>query len=260
MKPAALILVTAAALLDGGLAAASPEVSLRFEAGPAYIAQNDGRYGDAGTAYDAGDVGQQKNLVIAERTSLELASGRHRAILLYAPFMVTTRVTLADELRFRDTTFPAGTAVDHRYLFDGYRASYLYRVRPGALSIDLGASLQIRNADVAFTSVDGALHAAQDDIGLVGALKARLRYQATAGRWAEVEADALSTFGLAGDTSGGIYDVALAAGQRLADDLDLILTARLLGGGAEVPSQQIDNWANFVSAAVGFRLRLDELL
>ncbi len=256
--PTLLSILSAAAVLAlGAPAQAGPEVTLGFEVGPAYIAQNDGRYGEDGTAYDAGDVGQQKNLVIAERTSLELASGRHRAILLYAPFEVTTRVTLDEDLRFRDTRFPAGTVVDHRYLFDGYRASYLYRALAGAVSIDVGASLQIRNADVAFTSVNGALHASQDDIGLVGALKGRLRYQATAERWAELEADALSTSGLAGDVSGGIYDVAVSAGQQLGDRLELVLTARLLGGGAEVPSQQIDNWANFVTAAVGLRVRLD---
>lgn len=260
MKLATLSLSAAAVLALAALGApahAGPEVTLGYEVGPAYIAQNDGRYGEDGTAYDAGDVGQQKNLVVAERASLELASGRHRAILLYAPFAVTTRVTLAEDLQFRDTRFAAGTVVDHRYLFDGYRASYLYRAREGQLSLDVGASLQIRNADVAFTSVNGALHASQDDIGVVGALKARLRYQATAERWAELEADALSTFGLAGDVSGGIYDVAVSAGQQLGDRLELVLTARLLGGGAEVPDQQIDNWANFVSAAVGVRIRLD---
>jgi hypothetical protein len=244
-------------LAPGATAAADPAVTLGYETGPAYIAQNDGRYGDAGTAYDAGEVGQQKNLLVAERTTLELQAGRHHAILLFAPFGADTRVTLTRDLQFRDTLFPAGTVVDHRYRFDGVRASYLYRAVRGRLSLDVGASLQIRNADVAFTSADGALHDAQDDIGLVGALKARLRLQATEARFGELEVDALSTFGLAGDTSGGIYDVALIAGQRLAEPLELVLVARLLGGGAEVPSKAIDTWANFASASVGLRLRLD---
>ena len=33
--------------------------------------------------------------------------------------------------------------------------------------------------------------------------------------------------------------------------LDVTFTARLYGGGAEVPSQQFRNWANFVSATAG---------
>lgn len=250
-------LLVVAVVAGARTAEAAPEVTLGYETGPAYIAQNDGRYGVDGTAYTAADVGQQDNLARVERTWLEIAFGRHRAVLLYAPFELTTRFTLADDLRFRDTLFPAGTVVDHRYLFDGYRASYLYRVVDGALAVDVGGSLQIRNADVAFGSVDGALYDAQDDIGLVAAAKARARWSATDTRWAELEVDALSTFGLIGDVSGAIYDVALSAGQAVTDDLDLVVTARLLGGGADVPDQAIDNFANFVSATVGVRIALD---
>ena len=232
-----------------------------YETGPAYIVQNDGRYGVNGTPYEAADVGQQKTLLRTARTSLELGGGRHTVILLYAPFAVTTRVTLADDLQFRDASFAAGTVVDHRYVFDGFRGSYLYEaVRHGGWSLGLGGSLQIRSADVAFTSVDGRLHAAQDDIGLVPAAKLRLRYTPRCGPWGQLEADGLSTFGLVGDTSGAIYDVGLTAGLPVGRGLDLFVTARWLGGGAEVPSKHIDNWANFASLAAGVRVALDRVL
>jgi hypothetical protein len=244
----------------GGSAAATPGVALRYETGPAAIFQNDGEYGEGGTRYDAGDVGQTANLVRVERASVELGFGRHTAILLYAPFEVTTRQALDRELRFRGVTFGAGEVVDHRYLFDGYRASYLYRILPGRLSLDLGGSLQIRNAQVAFTSVDGARHDAEDDIGLVFALKARARYATAAGPWGELEADALSTFGLLGDTRGAIYDVALSAGLPLGAAVDAFVSLRLLGGGADVPDKQIYNWGNFGSATAGIRVALDGLL
>jgi len=35
----------------------------------------------------------------------------------------STEVALARDLQFRDTRFLAGTVVEHRYLFDGYRGS-----------------------------------------------------------------------------------------------------------------------------------------
>lgn len=251
-----------AALIVGApvSAAADPTVVVAHETGPAYVAQNDGRYGDAGTPFAADEVGQQKNLLRTSRTSLELGWGRHTVIFLYAPFEVTTRVALAGDLQFRDTRFPAGTVVDHRYLFDGYRASYLFRLRPGALAVEVGASLQIRNADVAFTAVDGSLYDDQDDIGLVGAAKVRLRWASGDDRpWGAVEADALSTFGLVGDTSGALYDVAMILGVPVRRGVDLTFTARLLGGGAEVPSQAIDNWGNFVSATAGVRIELGAL-
>jgi hypothetical protein len=153
--------------------------------------------------------------------------------------------------------FAAGTVVDHRYVFDGFRLSYLYGVVPrGAWRVEAGASLQIRSALVAFSSVDGAQQAREADIGLVGAFKVRLTHQPGDTWWGRLEADALSTFGLIGDTSGAIYDVALSAGRPVRPGLDAFLTLRLLGGGAEVPDQAIDNWGNYVSAAAGLSVDL----
>lgn len=235
-------------------------IVLGYEVGPTYIAQNDGRYGEAGTPYEAGDVGQQDTLAVTQRTTVEVRSGRHAVIALYAPLQLATRVRLDQDLQFRDERFTAGTPVDHRYVFDGFRLSYLYAVVPdGALRLDAGASLQIRSALVSFASVDGEQYAAQTDLGLVGALKVRATYQPGATWWGQVEADALSTFGLLGDTSGGIYDVALSAGRPVRRGVDAYATVRLLGGGAEVPSQAIDNWGNYVSASAGLRVELGAL-
>ncbi|MEZ4403776.1 MAG: hypothetical protein R3B06_27375 [Kofleriaceae bacterium] len=236
-------------------ASASPQVELVYETGPAYVAQNDGRYGVDGTPYEADDVGQRDVLVRTERASAELILGRHRVIALYAPFVLATQVTLADELRFRDTTFAAGTVVDHTYRFDGFRASYLYQLVTGCLGVEVGGSLQIRSADVAFAAADGSRQADQSDIGLVPAAKLRLTYRPGA-TWAALEADGLSTFGLVGDTSGGIYDVALSVGRTVRPGLDVFADLRLLGGGAEVPAQAIDNWGNYLSAGLGVRWRL----
>jgi hypothetical protein len=238
-------------------ARASVPLRSSYETGPAYVAQNDGRYGLQGTPYEAEEVGQQKNLVQVERASVELRPGRHRLIFTYIPFELRTRVTLQRELRFRDTVFSPATVVDHRYLFDGLRFSYLYSLLPEPLSLELGGTFQVRSADVAFSSADGLRHAAQDDIGPVFALKARLRYAPQPdGLWAALEADALSTFGLLGDTSGAIYDLAVVLGVPVQAHLQITFTARLYGGGADVPSQQFRNWGNFPSATAGLLLLL----
>jgi hypothetical protein len=248
---ALLVLLTPLAISP---AAADWRPTLVYETGPAYVLQNDGRYGATGTHFDADAVGQQDNLVRTSRTSFELAIGRHVMVLLYAPFELRTQVTL-------DARFASGTVVDHRYLFDGYRASYLYRVLDGELALELGGSLQIRSAEVAFTATDGSLRADQDDIGVVPALKARLRWQPTrASLWAELEADGSSTFGLAGGTTGGLYDVQLTVGHPVGRGVELFLGARLLGGGADVEDKYIDNWANFLSFTAGARIALDDLL
>lgn len=237
--------------------------TLVFETGFAYVAQNDGRYGPTGTAFEASDVGQQDNLARVSRTSIEVAYRRHTAIFLYAPFQLSTVVTLDNDLQFRDQRFVAGSVVQHRYLFDGYRASYLYRLLDRArVKLELGGSLQIRNANVGFVSGDGLRQADQSDIGLVFAAKARLwlKPDRDRGFWAALETDALSTFGLIDGVSGGIYDLGLSVGHPIGRGVDLMLVARLLGGGAKVESQDIDNWANFVSFTAGVRIALDRFL
>ncbi|HSN30111.1 MAG TPA: hypothetical protein VLT45_27680, partial [Kofleriaceae bacterium] len=257
------LLLTVGARIASAETAPSPslEATVSYETGPAYIVQNDGRYGVTGTRYDADTVGQRDNLLVIKRTSIELAHGRHRAILLYAPFEASTKVTLARDLQFRDTLFVAGTPVEHRYLFDGFRASYLYRlVARGPVELEVGGSLQIRNAEVAFLSLDGAQRAAENDIGVVFAAKTRLWYRpAPDAWWAAFDADAFSTFGLVPGVRGAIYDVQLAAGHPVASGVDLVFGARLLGGGAKVEDRHIYNWANFVALTAGVRVSLERL-
>jgi hypothetical protein len=49
-------------------------------------------------------------------------------------------------------------------------------------------------------------------------------------------------------------------GYPVVRGLDLYLGARLLGGGADVPSQEIYNWGNFVSFTAGARVGIKDLL
>jgi hypothetical protein len=237
---------------------AAPRFRAGWESGPAYVVENEGRYGEMGTEFDAEDVGQQKTLTRVERAFIELGRGRHQLIFTYIPLELRTRVKLERELRFRDEVFPAGTVVDHRYLFDGFRASYLYDLLTASCwELEVGGSFQVRSADVAFTAVDGSRYAAESDIGPVFALKARLTYApAPGGLWGRLDADAISTFGLIGDTTGGLYDAALVLGVPVHPRVDITFTARVYGGGAEVPDRDFRNWATFFSAAAGLVVTL----
>lgn len=236
------------------------DVLVEAEAGPTYLARNDGRYGPNGTLYTAGAVGQQENLVVSGRLALELGVGRSTFIVLWAPLDVTTRKVLDQEIVFKDLTMPAGTLIDHRYKFEGFRGSWLYDVYRGDLfELDLGASLQIRNAVVAFTVLPGSDYAEETDIGLVFALKGRLWIHPWEnGPWGLAEADGFSTFGL-GNVTGAIYDVALTLGVPVGPPLDVIFRLRLIGGGADVPNRDIYNWGDFVAATGGIRLNLNAL-
>lgn len=230
---------------------------VEYEAGPLYLGQNDGRYGANGTLYSAERTAQNRNLFLAERYSGEARfGGRHRVILLRAPLDVTTRVQLDSPLVFRSTTFPAGSVVDSRYQFEGYRASYLYQVlETPRWSLELGGTLQIRNALVSFTDLAGTRFEAERDIGLVPALKGRLGYTFPEGHYLSWEADGLSSFGIA-NVQGGILDTALTLGLPLTDRWGTFLRLRYLTGGADVPSRQIYNWGQFYSVATGLRWNL----
>lgn len=227
-----------------------------FEVGAAYLFQNDGRYGANGSSYTAAEVGQQRNLAVALRLAIEARIARHTIIATWAPLDLTTRATLTRDLTFQTTTFPDRTVVDHRYLFDGYRLSYLFGlVQTSRFTLGVGASLQVRNAAVEFRTVDAspAVFAVERDIGLVGALKVRARFDAGV-LYAQADVDFFNTFGIG--LAGGIHDVALTLGVPVVPGLDFLLRVRLVGGGANVTSRDIYNWGNFGFAVLGLRVDL----
>ena len=244
--PPAITAPAPASPLDG--------VTLDLESGPAAILQNDQRYGAAGTAYTAGTVALDRNLFEARRVSVETRLwSRHTVILLYAPLDVTTRVTLGAPLAFRDTTFPAGAVIDHRYLFDGWRATYLYRAfTAGPLTLEGGATLGVRNAQVAMSQANGERHAAEYDIGPVPALRLRARVDAGGGAYGLLDVDGGTTPGFT-SVRGGILDAALTYARPLLPGIDGTLRLRYLSGGADVPSRDLVNWAQIAGASLGLR-------
>lgn len=238
-----------------------PRVVLDLEAGPLYVIFNDQRFGGDGTSFDAGDVGQQRNLVLARRLSLEVYPGRrHQLFFVYAPLDIATTATLDAPITFDDVTFGRGAVVDTRYLFDGYRLTYQFGLVPGdRFSLWIGLAAQIRNAQVAMERADGTAYVEESDIGIVGAPSVRLAWVFASGAWFLLDALAFSTFGI-GETTGSIYDLALSFGVPVGDPASVFLRVRTVGGGADVPSRDFENFAQFVTVALGARLDLTTLL
>ena len=245
---------------DGPLEALFVEV----EAGPLKVFRNELGFGAEGTRYSEEDIGQDEPLFITKRASVEARLGeRHGVVLLYAPLSLTTRAALTRDIRFLDTLFPTGTPVDHTYTFDGYRASYVYRlINRERLQWDVGVSLQIRSALVELRSQDGALYARDSDIGPVPALKTRLTWQPSRWLWAALEVDGLVN---PTDPDGGaLYDAALTLGVPLDDDATVspYLRLRFYGGGVDNPDGDppLYSFANFGFALLGVRADAVELL
>ncbi|MEP6863464.1 MAG: hypothetical protein ABJE66_22760 [Deltaproteobacteria bacterium] len=55
-------------------------------------------------------------------------------------------------------------------------------------------------------------------------------------------------------------NVGAGTNEVIGRGIDLFSGARLVGGGADVESKQIYNWANFLSFTAGARIAFDDLL
>jgi hypothetical protein len=233
------------------------------------------QYGKDGSSFDYVGEGAQNTVFLFTRLTAELElGGRHTIILLYQPLDFRTAVRLRRDILVDELTFPADTALDLRYGFDFYRLSYMYDLygRLARHELSLGASLQIRNATVSFTSADGKLRRAFTNIGPVPTLKARGRYTFDCDVWIESELDFMYApvkyiNGGASDVEGAIFDLNLRAGLPVFTGGAVFLNLRYLGGGASGTSPDentvgdgyVSNWLHFMTLSLGGELSLTEL-
>ena len=98
---------------------------------------------------------------------LELAR-RHHFVFLYQPLDLRTQVRVTRDLLVNNVPFARGTALDLRYGFDFYRFSYAFDLLPDpSAELSVGATLQLRNAVITFTSADGVNRTLNNNVGLV---------------------------------------------------------------------------------------------
>jgi hypothetical protein len=230
--------------------------------------------GARGTTFDYVTEGRQDVLLPFQRLSAEMhLKPRLTFVLLYQPLDVRTRATLQQELLLDSVVFPAGTPMDLRYGFDFYRVSWLYDFwRAPERELALGLSLQLRDAVIAFTSVDGTKQQVYTDVGPVPILKARARIPVNDRMWAGAEVDGFYAQGtvVTGSTNvessfkGAILDANLRYGFMVNESIDAFLNARYLGGGAEGGQQDPENpfsdgytrnWLGAFSISIGFAIR-----
>jgi hypothetical protein len=220
--------------------------------------------GRDGTDFDYVADGGQNLVFPVGRLSAGLDVDRHHVTLLYQPLELDSQIVLADELVVDGLTFAPGSAVDLKYGFPFYRASYAYDVwHSDGLRFALGGSLQLRDATITFTSADGQQRRTRRDLGPVPALKGLVRYDAPSGWFWMFEADGMVApvkylNGGKSDVTGAIIDANLRGGYRLSPRVDAFINLRWLGGGAEGTSDPEDfsdgytqNWLQFLIFSVG---------
>jgi hypothetical protein len=276
LTPLALLL----GLSTAALAQESPpeprfQVRAVGELGFLDVHSNTIRYGQGGSLFRFTEEGGQDNLFLFTRLSAELSwRGRHTAVLLYQPIDLPGQTLLARDISISDTTFAAGTPLDVRYGFSFWRASYLFDLLSGPeRELAVGASLQLRNATLTFTSADGLRRFDSRDVGPVPALKLRGRYTFTSGAWLGLEVDGIYASGgllnrsnTADSFEAALLDASARAGMRVTDMVDVFLNLRYLGGGARGTDEEeaargpgdgySSNWLNTASISLGFVYRL----
>lgn len=222
---------------------------------------------ESGTEFDYVKEGGQDVLFFFARLSAELRIlKRHAIIFLYQPINIETQAVLNRDVVVDDLTFPEGTPLDLRYGFDFYRLSYLYDFfKDPDIELAVGLSMQIRVAAISFTSADGLLRRARDDIGPVPVIKVRFRYTFKPGIWLGFEGDGFWASGriITGsnnDFEGAILDASLRLGFNLTNFLETFVNVRYLGGGARGTDKDFEgpgdgytnNWLHTMSLSLGF--------
>jgi hypothetical protein len=223
------------------------------------------KQGADGTYFDFRAQGGQENLFLFLRTSAGIRFvDRHVVLFLYQPLTLKTQQTLQEDVRLEGIDFPAGTPVNLKYGFDFYRVSYMYDIfRSPRFELGVGASLQIRNADIAITSADGGLRSISQNVGPVPLLKVRGRYTFDSGWWIGLEVDGIYATskiinGSSRDVTGALLDASLRAGIHLEGFVDVFVNLRYLGGGAEDGGDPVNlgndysrNWLHFLTLSLG---------
>jgi len=244
---------------------AKAQVRLLGELGFLWVAKHTVEFGESGSRIDYVNEGGQDNLFAVARISGELQVGRHTVILLYQPLNLVTQANARRDLTVDGLTFPEGTPIRFRYGFPFYRASWLYDLAPrDDLALELGLSLQIRNATISFQSLDGELFRSNRNIGPVPILKGRWRSDLGEDWFVGAEADGFWApirylNGSDNDVEGAILDASVRGGTELRSGVEVWLNLRYLGGGGVGTSddpQAYDggytrNWLNVVTVSLG---------
>lgn len=266
LTTAMMLCSTTAAAQEGD---GDPRFRTRIEAGFLDVLDHRIQFGEDGTYIDYVGEGGQEILFPFFRASVEgRFGGRHHVIFLYQPIELQGEVVTTRDWVVDDVTFGEGTPVNTRYAFPFYRASYMYDVIASPdTELGLGASLQLRDATIVFTSVDGTLRRYEQDVGPVPVIKARFRQDFSNDTFFETEVDGFYApikylNGGDSDVVGAIVDASLRYGF-VVGNTEAFANARYVGGGGEGTGNGSEfgdgftkNWLHVASISLGFTYNL----
>lgn len=259
----------AAVLANSATALAkAPETEGTLELGYSAVMSHTIQNSRDGTKFDYVKNGGQDILFPFTRADVTVrTSDKDRFVFLYQPLEINTRTVVRDELRVDDVTFAANTPVDFKYSFPFYRFSWLRDTWSDETSkIALGASLQLRNARIEFTSVDGKQHRSNRNVGPVPIFKFQSRTQIGDGIWWGTDIDTIYVpvkylNGGTSDVEGSFHDVSIKLGFPVVSWLDAAFVSRYIGGGgkgtSKNPSRGSDGYTDNQIHTLNFSLALN---
>lgn len=244
---------------------AKTQLRLGGELGFLAVLKHNIQFGGDGSRVDYVKEGGQDNLFAVARVQAEVRSKSHRVIFLYQPLDLQSDEIARRDLAVDGLVFPEGTPLNFRYRFPFYRVSWMSDVaKADDLEVGIGASLQIRNARIDFTSLDGTLKRSNRNIGPVPVLKMRVRKDFDNGWFVGGEADGFYApikyiNGSDNDVEGAIVDASLRLGRPVRPGAEFFVNLRYLGGGASGTSSNPQNftdgytrnWLNFMTVTLG---------
>lgn len=227
------------------------------------------QFGNDGTYFDYVKDGGQDLLFPVTRFSADADIGRSTVVFLYQPLQINSEVVLDEAIREDAVDFPAATPLSLQYGFSFWRGSWMYDTvaRPGT-ELAVGLGLQIRDANIVFSSSDGELRSTNRDVGPVPLLKLRGRIPTGDHLWLGTEIDGVYApvkyiNGADTDVVGALLDASVRGGVALPHGTDVYLNLRYLGGGAEGSDKSPDglgdgftkNWLHFATVSIGATVR-----
>ncbi len=248
-------------------------LNLSAEIGFIALLENTIQQGKDGTRFNFVSEGGQNTLQPFTRLSLDtVLATKHQLTALYQPLDLLSEQVLRKDLLVNGQLFPAGTAMNFRYGFSFWRASYTYNFlgkQPGK-ELAVGLSMQIRNANITFGSKDGQLLRTNENIGPVPIIKVRGRYTFENKFWLGLEVDGFYVSGaiITGSLDsflGSLFDMSLRAGMELTPAIDVFGNFRIITGGARGTQSRpssfgsdgfSENWLWAASFSVGFTLKV----
>lgn len=245
MKRFALIFTVLILFTSASLFAEEPflKASLEAEFGTVKVFYHTYQVGENSSNFDFVKQGGQELLYPFQRYTVNLhLGGSHRLRFLYQPLQLDTSITAKADFTIDQTVFAAGTPVDLSYSFPFYRVSYMYDFIPGPVHAAAGLALQMRNASIKFSSVDGTQRTVSQNLGPVPAFVLYGRLPFADIFFAELDATGLWASsaiinGADFEFEGSILDASLRAGALLRENTEVFLNLRFLGGTAKGTSQ-----------------------